>query len=519
MEKIDFTKDILDYDWLKKGNVDVRSQNNRTIIINRYLKIEKPDFETLRKWILEQHKDNSESTNNNSTNTEKISLSNQNDDKITGLYQINCESSKRYIFDKSPTVEFKTKKLVDSIKTSRFNLIMKLKSELSSKRNYRDYDGLSLFGGLSEMTRDLSCAFGGTEILDDVDPLSVRVMFLLNQFILKNRIDVITKEYALIRGLMQDILSVQSNLIRLRASLNTFHIMSILGFDYLFDIDSLCLYLETLINSIATGIRSYIEKLWRVVHDFSTTRNSKKTISNELPNCGHWITSLEEIYSIIITLHRKHYIKPPHIKNRTLNPDLYFNLHNDATTLFVVNDLRNAHIHRDSPVSGADKEELEILINKEQRKLTRYKFYYSRKLMNKESLDGDFKKYLINQDVDLTNANDRALLYYRVKWRAPPELKEILHLHHYPTLFTTDLPQKSHMELKWEIPGINETFSYQEYEQIVLNINSSPIKDINKIGFCRISVFNLSDSIWSLFNTLKRLLKAFLIKKIYNREL
>jgi len=32
MEKLDFKKDFLDYDWLKKENVKVRSQNNRTIM-------------------------------------------------------------------------------------------------------------------------------------------------------------------------------------------------------------------------------------------------------------------------------------------------------------------------------------------------------------------------------------------------------------------------------------------------------------------------------------------------------
>ena len=37
MEKLDFKKDFLDYDWLKKGNVNIRCQNNRTIM-NSYLK-------------------------------------------------------------------------------------------------------------------------------------------------------------------------------------------------------------------------------------------------------------------------------------------------------------------------------------------------------------------------------------------------------------------------------------------------------------------------------------------------
>jgi hypothetical protein len=490
MEKIDFTKDFLDYDWLKKRNVEVRCQNNRTIM-NRYLKIEKPDFETLRRWIMEQHNDKSNKKNNNLSKTTKT------------------------------IVEFNSKKLKKSIKISLFNLIWKLSSELSSKTSFKDYNNLSLLGGLSEITNDLSWAIGGREILDDVDPLSVRVMFLLNQYILKYNIDLITKKYALIRGLMQDVLLVQSNLIKLRASLNTFHIMSILGFDYLFDIDSLCLYLEMLINTIVTGIRSYIEKLWRVVHNFSNERDIKNKIAKEIPNCydKKWITSLEEVYSIITVLHRKHNINPPSIKNQSLNPGLYFNLYNDATTLFIVNDLRNAHIHRDSPVSGANKDDLNIQINENEIVLTRYSLYYSIPFIKKGSIIGGFKDYLTNEDINLSNVDDLDILYYRTKWRTPPELNEILGLFQMPTLFTPDLPERSHIELKWKIPGNNETMEYQEYKQKVLNVYSTAIKDMNITGFRQISIFNLSDCIWSLFDSLKRLLKSFLIKKLYNKEL
>ena len=521
MEELDFKKDFLDYDWLKKGNIEVRSQNNRTIMYS-YLKIEQPDFETLKEWISKQQNKKSEKSKNESSKHVKISKNNHENIEFTNVYQVNGETSGRFIYDKSPSVKFKSKKLKECIKISRYNLILKLMEEMSSKTSFRSFDNLSLFGGLRNITNDLSFAIGGTNIVDNVDPLNVRVMFLLNQYILKNNININTKEYALLRGLMHDVLLVQSNQIKLRASLNTFHIMSILGFDYLFDIDSFCLYLEALIKTISTGIKSYIEKFWRVVHGFSNIRNPKEIICNEISNCknkSQWVTSLEEVYSIIVFLHKKHNINPPHIENHTLNRGLYFNLHNDALTLFIVNDLRNAYIHRDSPISGADKEELDIQINQEKRTLTRYNFFYSNKLINKRGLDNDFKNYLINESIDLSNADELDLLYYRIKWRVPAELNEILDYYHYPTLFTFGLPQKSHIELKREMLGNKSTFSYQEYKQKVLNIKTSSIKVISKIGYRKISIFNLSDCMWSLFDTLKRLLKAFLIKKLYNKEL
>ncbi len=350
-------------------------------------------------------------------------------------------------------------------------------------------------------------------------------MWLLKQFILKNAIDTNTQKYALIRGLMQDIILAQSCLIRLRAGLNVFHVISVLGWE-IFNFDGLCLYFETLTNTIIVSIRSFIDKLWRMTHNFFLNKDKKitATIQNEIPNCNKFsITSLERVYSIISTLHNVHKISP--YQRDRHNFGLMFDFTN-ADTLFLINELRNNYIHGEpSPnISGVIRRDY-ITSEETPKRSSRYDIYISTTpLIKIKNLDNsgykDFRKFLEKQGLDLSKLDYWDVLEKRILWRAPPEIQDTIKFDHFPDLYSSSIPLvvKEITHIEREEKGNMEVIQYFEHDKKILECMITQLKSAEISGYYKISLYNLSDCMWSLFDTLKTLLKVFLMKKLYNKE-
>lgn len=293
--------------------------------------------------------------------------------------------------------------------------------------------------------------------------------------------------------------------------------MNILGYGYLFYLDGLCLYYETILNPIFVSIKSLIERFWRITHNFflGSNKELKEIIKTEIPNCqndSRWMGCLEEIYSIINCLYREHGIIP--FEKQDKNFDLFLDYSN-AETLLLINIIRNSYIHSDPRTSsGIEKEDLKIIVNKQPFTFTIYDFFISNpKLFHK--IDGGFKQYLIRKNLNIS-AIDLDDAYYqevvlkreRILWRAPSIMEDMLKYTHNISLYGIYRPSG-----KIHIFGPHE---YYEYNQEIVDYNEITLKDVQREGEVKISLFNLSDCLWSLFDSLDRLLISFLMKKLYD---
>jgi len=96
----------------------------------------------------------------------------------------------------------------------------------------------------------------------------INVISFLNTYLTKENIKPYGNKYGIIRGLMQDIIFIESNSNLLRGGLNVFHLMTLLGWKSAFKFEGLTLYFETLINNLVIGIKSFIERIWRNKSNF-----------------------------------------------------------------------------------------------------------------------------------------------------------------------------------------------------------------------------------------------------------
>lgn len=138
---------------------------------------------------------------------------------------------------------------------------------------------------------------------------------------------------------------IESNLNRFRGGLNVFHLMTLIGWESAFKFEGLCLFFETITNNLVVGIRSFIERLWRFTHDFSTIYSKKSVIATEFKEKAYsenWITSLEELYSVVDIIDLNYNFEK-FIENF---PSINLNFdYNNGEILLLLNKLRNTYIH------------------------------------------------------------------------------------------------------------------------------------------------------------------------------
>ncbi|MBD3227599.1 MAG: hypothetical protein GF329_05360 [Candidatus Lokiarchaeota archaeon] len=187
-------------------------------------------------------------------------------------------------------------------------------------------------------------------------------------------------------------------------------------------------------------------------------------------------------------------------------------------TLYVINKLRNAHIHSDSPISGSEKEELNLKINTEKKKLIRYNLYYSETFF-KQNLDKDFENYLKKKGIkDIKKLKDYDLLYYRARWSYPSIiLNKILDLHHNPKLISSDLPQTNTLELHFQEPGNLETLYYLKNQQKIRLKLSRTSESSRAISQYHIGSLTRRETLPRLPNTISTTIPIFFLIRNFKK--
>lgn len=501
---------LINYSWINQKNTIFRSLPPE-FIIEHALKIDYPTFDILRKWI------NAEKNNPMRGSQEEVNERKLREKLKKGIYtkQKKEEDSFRYLRDFSPTVEFKSDQYNRPLKLSRHMFLSKLRHDISSKFNEMFGSAIQITRGLYQISLNLDMALNELKYnIQGKELNKVYVISFLNLYAIKRNITPQDIKYGIIRGLMQDITFVELNGNRLRVGLNVFHLMTLLGWEDAFKFEGLCLYFEILINNLVIGIKSFIERLWRFTHNFSVKKNIPKEIKKEftgLNKSNKWITPLETIYSILERIEKGYDFKEFILKDPTIKLNFDYN---NGETLFLLNSLRNSYIHS-SPksISGVDKEELVIQKNSEIQSYDIYNLYISSPVLIKNKDNKDFSEFLkengiITSNIDLSDLfTQKEILKYRIKWRAPRILNNMLDNISSPGIHE-NFPIESIVGI--ELPELK---IFYPYPRKILKRETKPIKEIGDQRKQKISIFNLSDCLNSLFSFFKNLLKLYILNE------
>jgi len=501
---------LVNYNWINQKNTIFRSLPPE-FIIKHILKIEYPNFKILKQWIIDEKNDPMGVSNYKNKDIIKKKIKK----KIYNIKKKN-ENYYRLIGDYSPTVSFKSNLYEFPLKLSRYNLLNLLRKDISSKFNEMFGSDIILADGLYEISLNLTLALEdlnnnvGKRKLNEINVIS-----FLNTYLTKENIKPHGNKYGIIRGLMQDIIFIESNSNLLRGGLNVFHLMTLLGWKSAFKFEGLTLYFETLINNLVIGIKSFIERIWRFTHEFFNIKYIKKEIKKEFRdrNCSDkWITPLEIIYSIIEKICTKYDIEKFNQNDSQIK--LHFD-DNNGETLLLLNNLRNTYIHSiPKSISGVEKEKLISQIQSGIQIYEIFNLYILSIPLIKNLENLDFKNYLntnnINtSNIDLNNSEIyRKTVKYRIKWRSPTIINNMLDNIESPNLYEK-IPGDIFIGV--EIP--EEKIVYLSPRKIIGRITKQ-IKEIDFQKSQKISIFNLSDCIDSLFSFLKNLLKFYIINEI-----